>query len=142
MKIRDIFNGEENKAKKTLEDFRKPDIEELGEIEQTEDLSEVNDDAQGIVEETKSKTNDFFLQGGEIEPKWIKICIKTWSAVMSFVWFFVSCLTYSPILFISDRIDAVIKNKKKSLLISTIIHFILLTLIITLLFVRRSPTVE
>ena len=137
------FNNEEPKPKKTLEDFVRyaDDVEDVceAEIEQVEEKETAPEYEQNV---KKRRSDEFFLQGTDEIPKWMNKLSKIWYATMSLVWFLVSCLTYSPILFISDKIYPMIKDKKKSFLFGAIIHIVILVLIFILLFVRRSPTVE
>lgn len=137
------FNNEEPKPKKTLDDFVRyaDDVEDVceAEIEQVEEKETAPKYEQNV---KKRRSDEFFLQGTDEIPKWMNKLSKIWYATMSLVWFLVSCLTYSPILFISDKIYPMIKDKKKSFLFGAIIHIVILVLIFVLLFVRRSPTVE
>lgn len=137
------FNNEEPKPKKTLDDFVRyaDDVEDVceAEIEQVEEKETAPEYEQNV---KKRRSDEFFLQGTDEIPKWMNKLSKIWYATMSLVWFLVSCLTYSPILFISDKIYPMIKDKKKSFLFGAIIHIVILVLIFILLFVRRSPTVE
>lgn len=137
------FNNEEPKPKKTLDDFVRyaDDVEDVceAEIEQVEEKETAPEYEQNV---KKRRLDEFFLQGTDEIPKWMNKLSKIWYATMSLVWFLVSCLTYSPILFISDKIYPMIKDKKKSFLFGAIIHIVILVLIFILLFVRRSPTVE
>lgn len=57
--------------------------------------------------------------------------------VMSFVWFVFGAITFAPILFISNKIDVLFNDRKKSLMCGIIIYAACVALIV-LLFATRG----
>ena len=69
--------------------------------------------------------------------KWLAKCAKVWFLLMSFAWFVFGAITFAPILFISNKIDVLFNDRKKSLMCGIIIYVALIVLIV-LLFASRG----
>ena len=69
----------------------------------------------------------------EKTEKWLGKCVKFWYCIMSFFWFLFGALTFAPIIFISNKVNVIFKNKRRSLLASGIIYLICLALLIIFL---------
>lgn len=69
--------------------------------------------------------------------KWLAKCAKVWFLLMSFAWFVFGAITFAPILFISNKIDVLFNDRKKSLMCGIIIYIALIALIV-LLFASRG----
>lgn len=71
--------------------------------------------------------------------KWLIKCAKVWFLIISFVWFIFGAITFAPIIFISNKVDVLFNDRKKSLLCGIIIYVIVIALIV-LLFATRQDT--
>lgn len=72
--------------------------------------------------------------------KWLSNCVKVWYYAISFLWFFFGAVTFAPIIFVSNKVNVLFKDKKKSLLCGAIIHIVLICLIIIFFVTRHTPT--
>lgn len=70
--------------------------------------------------------------------KWLGKCVKVWFCCMSFIWFLFGTLTFAPVIFISNKINVIFNDKKKSLLFAIILHVVILSLIFVLIFTKHS----
>lgn len=77
----------------------------------------------------------FGMEEGKTE-KWLDKCVKFWFCLMSFMWFLFGALTFAPVIFISNKVNVVFKDKKKSLLCATLIHGLILCLIVIFVFIK------
>ena len=72
--------------------------------------------------------------------KWLVKCARVWYGVMSFIWFLFGALTFAPIAFMSNKVNAIVKDKKNSLLLGVAIYVCLICGIIILSVLRTSPS--
>lgn len=134
-----LFNrGNEKKEseKKTLEDFiRKEEDEE--ECEPCEDMADVEipneeeekkDEARHESEEEGLNALSCFGWREEKTEKWLVKCAKVWFLMMSLLYFVFGALTFAPIIFIQNKVNSVVKDKKMSLIIAVIFYVILTAL--------------
>jgi hypothetical protein len=70
--------------------------------------------------------------------KWLIKSAKVWFLIMSFAWFLFGAITFAPILFISNKVDVLFNDRKKSLIFGTIIHVVIIALIVLLFASRRD----
>lgn len=78
------------------------------------------------------KPLDFFgMEEGKTD-KWLMKCVKFWYCFMSFLWFLIGAATFAPVLYISNKVNVIFKDKKKSLLCAVLIHSVFITLIFIL----------
>lgn len=139
-----LFNrGNENKEseKKTLEDFiRKEEDEE--ECEPYEDMADV--EIPNEEEEKKGETRHESEEEGlnalscfgwreEKTEKWLVKCAKVWFLMMSLLYFVFGALTFAPIIFIQNKVNSVVKDKKMSLIIAVVIYAIAVVLFVILI---------
>lgn len=71
--------------------------------------------------------------------KWLVKCAKVWFLIISFGWFLFGAVTFAPIMFISNKIDVIFNDRKKSILFAIIIHTVLIALIVSLFVINRQP---
>ena len=71
--------------------------------------------------------------------KWLVKCARFWYGIMSFIWFLFGATTFAPIIFISNKIDVIFNDRKKSILFAIIIHTVLIALIVSLFVINRQP---
>lgn len=69
--------------------------------------------------------------------KWLIKSAKVWFLIMSFAWFIFGTITFAPILFISNKIDVLFNDRKKSLMCGIVIYVALIALIV-LIFASRN----
>lgn len=135
--------GKREPEKRSLEEMFTPrDVVDNDAVEEREDLNDVEQEgkkkAEASIETVKSKIVPFDCFGIEEEKteKWIAKCIKFWFCCMSFLWFLFGALTFAPVIYISNKVNVIFKDKKKSLLCATIIHGIFMIFCIIFLFLR------
>lgn len=139
-----LFNRvNENKEseKKTLEDFiRKEEDEE--ECEPSEDMADVDipneeeekkDEARHESEEEGLNALSCFGWREEKTEKWLVKCAKVWFLMMSLLYFVFGALTFAPIIFIQNKVNSVLKDKKMSLIIAMVIYAIAVVLFVILI---------
>lgn len=68
---------------------------------------------------------------------WLKKCAKVWFLMASFAWFIFGAITFAPIIFISNKVDVLFNDRKKSLMCGIIIYAVCVALI-ALLFATRG----
>lgn len=135
--------GRKETEKRSLEDMFTPRDDVCESIEdevisedfkeKTEEQCEGDDDKSSFV---PIKPLDCFGMEQEKTEKWLAKCAKFWFCFMSFLWFLFGALTFAPVIFISNKVNVIFKDKKKSLLCATIIHGLLLALLIIFVFVK------
>ena len=134
-----LFNrGNEKKEseKKTLEDFiRKEEDEE--ECEPCEDMADVEipneedekkDEARHESEGEGLNALSCFGWREEKTEKWLVKCAKVWFLMMSLLYFVFGALTFAPIIFIQNKVNSVVKDKKMSLIIAVVIYAVAVVL--------------
>ena len=135
--------GRKETEKSSLEDMFKPidDVLERADDEFGSDDFEENKEVQK--EETAEKNScvpikplDCFGMEEEKAEKWLAKCGKFWVCCMSFLWFLFGALTFAPVIFISNKVNVIFNDKKKSLLCATLIHGLLLALVIFLVLIK------
>ena len=135
------------------DDLNIRDIDDAG--EDGREMEEVLDCEQDICEDTKceeevrkeeakkeSKTNKenalecFGLDEIKSE-KWMIKFGKFWYDVLSFVWLVFGAFTFSFVIFISQKIDVLFNNKKRSILFAIGAYCAILALVVLLIFIRK-----
>lgn len=114
--------------KRSLEDMFKPndDVEDIVEDCVVEEVDEIKNPH---TENEPIKPFDCFGMEESKTDKWLMKCVKFWFCCMSFVWFLFGAATFAPIIFISNKVNVIFKDKKKSLLCSTGIYAAVILLI-------------
>lgn len=69
--------------------------------------------------------------------KWLIKSAKVWFLIMSFAWFIFGTITFAPILFISNKVDVLFNDRRKSLICGIVIYVALIALIV-LIFASRN----
>lgn len=72
---------------------------------------------------------------------WIEKCVKIWYYVMSFLWFLFGAFTFAPVIFIANKMEAIFKDKLKSLVVGAIIYTVIVALIVILFATRNSDKI-
>lgn len=75
----------------------------------------------------------FGMEEGKTD-KWLLKCAKFWFCCMSFLWFLFGALTFAPVIFISNKVKAVLKDENKSFLCGILIYCVFLGLFFILFF--------
>ena len=135
--------GRKETEKRSLEDMFKPidDVLERADDEfGSDDFVENKELHEDATTEKNScvqiKPLDCFGMAEEKTEKWLGKCVKFWFCLMSFLWFLFGALTFAPVIFISNKVNVIFNDKKKSLLCATVIHGLLLALLIIFVFVK------
>ena len=132
--------GRKEPEKRSLEDMFVPkdgDIDDEAESEvdfgsvECEKAAEV----ENFANEPINPLDCFGMEEGKTE-KWLGKCVKFWFCLMSFMWFLFGALTFAPVIFISNKVNVIFNDKKKSLICATLIHGLLLSLITIFVFVK------
>lgn len=134
--------GRKETEKRSLEDMFKPSDDAVEFDEEV--ISNAFDENKEVRNEgTADKSScvpikplDCFGMEEEKTEKWLAKCVKFWFCCMSFLWFVFGALTFAPVIFISNKVNVIFNDKKKSLLCATLIHGVLLALISILIFVK------
>ena len=72
--------------------------------------------------------------------KWLAKMAKAWYCVMSFLWFAFGALTFAPIKFITNEVNRMFDNKRKSLFVGTCIYAVIIVLVVVLVATIQTPT--
>jgi hypothetical protein len=117
--------------------------EEHQEEENTEELDNNVEETEAVSENKSESFTDNALKcfgWKEIKTeKWLVKCARVWYGVMSFVWFLFGAMTFAPIAFMCNKVNAIIKNKKNSLILGIAIYGCLVFCIILLFIFRKTP---
>ena len=94
---------------------------------------------ENTAEKFKEEFNVFKCFGWEQEktPKWLNNCANVWYWLISFLWFLFGALTFAPIIFITNKVNVIFKNKTKSMICAIIVYAVIAALIILL--ISRKP---
>lgn len=135
--------GKKDQEKRSLEDMFTPiDAKEAYGVEEREESVKIDreNDSEVVDDLGKSQSKivpfDCFGIEEEKAEKWIAKCIKFWFGCMSFLWFLFGALTFAPVIYISNKVNVIFKDKKKSFVCATAIHGVFLLLIIIFLFFK------
>ena len=135
--------GRKETEKRSLEDMFKP-IDEVVESVDDEETTYDIDEYQKVGNVGNTEKNscvpikplDCFGMEEEKTEKWLGKCVKFWFCLMSFLWFLFGALTFAPVIFISNKVNVIFNDKKKSLICATLIHGLILCLIVIFVFVK------
>lgn len=133
-----LFKRKEEK--RTIDDILTPkkaeedtiDDENTEARQSTEENGEVN-----LTDEPITALDCFGMKEDKTE-KWLLKCVKVWYYVMSFAWFMFGVATFAPIMFVSNKINVIFKDKKKSLIVSIGIYACIVAIMIITLIVKNS----
>lgn len=128
--------GRKETEKRSLEDMFTPRDDVCESIEGeviSEDLKEKTEEQCEVDTEKSSrvpiKPLDCFGMEEEKTDKWLGKCVKFWFCLMSFFWFLFGAVTFAPVIFISNKVNVIFKDKKKSFLASVIIYAVCVALL-------------
>lgn len=134
--------GKKEVEKRSLEDMFKPmeDAELSDEVScEGEVVTDIEKDAVENTTEYNSEPikplSCFGMEEGKTE-KWLMKCVKVWFCAMSFMWFLFGATTFAPVIYISNKVNVIFKDKKKSLMFAGLVHGILLLIVALFIFLR------
>lgn len=135
--------GRKETEKRSLEDMFKP-IDEVVESVDDEETTYDIDEYQKVGNVGNTEKNscvpikplDCFGMEEEKTEKWLMKCAKVWFCCMSFFWFLFGAMTFAPVIFISNKVNVIFKNKKKSLLVSALTYSLFVLVFVLLILFR------
>ena len=131
--------GRKERENRRLEDMYEPMDEEFIEdgVEES-DFDSLESEKEEKVDGNDSFTSDpikpldcFGMDEGKTE-KWLMKCVKFWYCIMSFFWFIFGALTFAPVIFISNKVDVLFNDRKKSLMCGMAIYIVVVALLVLL----------
>ena len=129
--------GRKESEKRSLEDMFTPKDSEI-EIEAEEEVVVVTEECEKE-EKVESFTNEpikpldcFGMEEGKTE-KWLMKCVKFWYCIVSFFWFLFGATTFAPVIYISNKVNSVFGEKKKSFVFATALYIVLLIFVVFLI---------
>lgn len=72
-------------------------------------------------------------------PKWLKACANVWYFLISFLWFLFGAVTFAPVVFISNKVNVLFKDKKRSFVFAVLIYAAFIALMVWFFVSRRVP---
>lgn len=130
---------ENAKEKRSLDDMFTPK-EEDGVCDEElsiedEELAELAYEKEEVENKVVKPLDFFGMEEGKTD-KWLTKCVKFWYCLMSFLWFLLGAVTFAPVLYISNKLNVVFKDKNKSLLCAILLHAIFIALIFVFFTIR------
>jgi hypothetical protein len=143
-----MFFGKKSNEKRSIEEILTPKEEKVeAEKEEIEMVEELDENIEEVETSKETKAENFTDNAlkcfgwKEIKTeKWLVKCARVWYGIMSFIWFLFGALTFAPIAFVSNKVNAIVKDKKYSLLLGIAIYVCLICGIIILSVLRMSPS--
>lgn len=149
--IEDIFTAKEN-SEKEAEIVENDDVEEEIDYNESEESTIIDEkeeevhtknEKDRVVEEEKPET---FTESAlkcfgwkEVKTeKWLVKCAKAWYGVMSFAWFLFGAITFAPIAFMQNKVNAIFNDRKKSLAVAITIYILAIGLIAFSMIMRKT----
>lgn len=129
-----IFQQKEEK--KSIDEILTPKSESENESVEVDDVEEIEIRCESAEDFTKNALNCFGWKEHSTE-KWMIKCARVWYALALFVWFLFGAFTFAPIVFVSNKVNVIFKNKKKSLFAGIGIYAIIVALIIFIIIMRK-----
>lgn len=124
--------GRREEEKRSLEEMFTP-MDDKVEIDECEsEKEEVVDTVVENESEPIKPLSCFGMEEGKTE-KWLIKCVKVWFCCMSFLWFLFGALTFAPVIYISNKVNVIFKDKKKSLLFATLMYGVLALILVLLI---------
>ena len=134
-----FWRKEKEKGKRSLEDMFAPIDEGDSSVDEAEidceETAEIADEKKEAKNEVIKPLDFFGMEEGKTD-KWLIKCVKFWYCFMSFGWFLIGALTFAPVLYISNKVNVIFKDKKKSLLCAILIHAVFIALIFVFFTIR------
>lgn len=141
-----LFKREKKESeKKTLDDFIRKDESEEESAEEVMAEETISSEKEEKVSE-KSESDNLTALGcfgwkEEKTEKWLAKCAKVWFLIMSLLYFLFGALTFAPIIFIKNKVNSVISDKKMSLIIAIAIYAVTVLLFAIFIGVRSGSNV-
>lgn len=140
-----LFKREKESEKKTLDDFIRKDESEEESAEEVMAEETISSEKEEKVSE-KSESDNLTALGcfgwkEEKTEKWLAKCAKVWFLIMSLLYFLFGALTFAPIIFIKNKVNSVISDKKMSLIIAIAIYAVTVLLFAIFIGVRSGSNV-
>ena len=120
----------------TPKEEKKDTYEDMADVEIPNYKEQKKDEARHESEGEGLNALSCFGWREENTEKWLGKCVKFWFCLMSFLWFLFGALTFAPVIFISNKVNVIFNDKKKSLRCATLIHGLLLALVIFLVLIK------
>lgn len=139
-----LFKREKESEKKTLDDFiRKDENEEESaeEVMAEEPLTNEKEEVSKKPESDNLTALGCFGWKEEKTERWLAKCAKVWFLIMSLLYFLFGALTFAPIIFIKNKVNSVISDKKMSLIIAIAIYAVTVLLFAIFIGVRSGSNV-
>lgn len=136
-----LFKREKKESeKKTLDDFIRKDESEEESAEEVMAEETISSEKEEKVSEKSGSDNltalGCFGWKEEKTEKWLAKCAKVWFLIMSLLYFLFGALTFAPIIFIKNKVNSVISDKKMSLIIAIAIYAVTVLLFAIFIGVR------
>ena len=109
--------------------------EEAEGVEQDNGVSETC-----AINDVPLKAIDCFGMDEVKTEKWMLKCVNIWYYIMSFFWFMFGVCTFAPVIFISNKVNVIFRDKKKSLICGIVMHTVLVALVILFFVSRQVPS--
>lgn len=141
-----LFKRENKETeKKKLEDFIRKDESEEESAEEVMAEEPISSEKEEKVSE-KSESDNLTALGcfgwkEEKTEKWLAKCAKVWFLIMSLLYFLFGALTFAPIIFIKNKVNSVVSDKKMSLIIAIAIYAVTVLLFAIFIGVRFGSNV-
>ena len=127
--------GRKETEKRSLEEMFTP-VEDKVKIDECKsEKEEVVDTIAESERDSIKPLSCFGMEEGKTE-KWLMKCAKVWLCCMSFFWFLFGAMTFAPVIFISNKVNVIFKNKKKSLLVSALTYSLFVLVFVLLILFR------
>lgn len=139
-----LFKREKESEKKTLDDFIRKDENEEESAEEVMAEEPLTSEKEEVSE--KSESDNLTALGcfgwkEEKTEKWLAKCAKVWFLIMSLLYFLFGALTFAPIIFIKNKVNSVISDKKMSLIIAIAIYAVTVLLFAIFVGIRSGSNV-
>lgn len=139
-----LFKREKESEKKTLDDFIRKDESEEESAEEVMAEEPLTSEKEEVSE--KSESDNLTALGcfgwkEEKTEKWLAKCAKVWFLIMSLLYFLFGALTFAPIIFIKNKVNSVISDKKMSLIIAIAIYAVTVLLFAIFVGIRSGSNV-
>jgi hypothetical protein len=121
---------------KTDKEATEEDVDFLGKNELEEENVE-NFCEDDLKDEHEITALDCFGWKREKTENWLLKCANVWYMIISFGWFMFGAMTFAPVIFISNKVNVIFKDKKKSLIFASCVQTAIIVFFGILLFKRR-----
>jgi hypothetical protein len=121
---------------KTDKEATEEDVDFLGKNELEEETVE-NVCKDDLKDEHEITALDCFGWKKEKTENWLLKCANVWYMIISFGWFMFGAMTFAPVIFISNKVNVIFKDKKKSLIFALCVQTASILFFGILLFKRR-----